>query len=333
MSANGGQANLNSTWSPATSRGLGGSQSPIPTAKVDEAKSLLDEVQSSLSNAQEYLASPGHEGIQEVHEKLTCACRLLLGGHQDTQDLVAERDRYRDLLLCQAQKKLALGGTNIAAEFSTLQEIKADIEQTLSRDVSDWAEEALPKFLSQAAVLPRLLAEVFSLCHDLVEERLQKHAEFFLGGLNVKDPMSEMDSETAGFMLQHMRRHYRSLFPIAGDDLETASSTVINSLKTWVSGEMADAGETTPELVTGLETVTEKYISFFVHAKLQHPPVVFGNDVGEEQRFDRNLHNPSIDGDFLEVGQKCVVVFPASMQETQEPSGFRTLKYVLPDTP
>lgn len=67
---------------------------------------------------------------------------------------------------------------------------------------------------------------------------------------------------------------------------------------------------------TELNRVVAEYFPILVGVTLlQRPTLVFSTDCGKEQRFDDMIHTALIDGDAIDKGRACVVVFPALLVE------------------
>ena len=314
---------------------------------VDEAQGLLREAVILLSKAKDGI--PGSGGgkprtpvneylaqTTKAHQILSKACRMLQAEGQAMVKTADERDRYRDILLSQQQKKLLASGTNIQAAFSTLLEIQANIKQIVTVTVSEWIEDTLSVLESHGHALPHLVAQIFIQCNEVIEHRHNEHLLFFLGGVKVDSQACGLDQETSDFMLQHMRRHYLTLFPLEGDDLQAACENIFNRLGAWLSEQTATWSESTAKEKMlenpGLHKVIKEYLFILVNTTLQHPPVEFAKDCGADEGFDLRLHEESIDGDALRAGEKCVVVFPALLAETEGTQGPKLLTktFVLP---
>lgn len=317
--------------------------------RIDKADNLLVKVDRYLAAFEDDTPRTGDDEprartdehllsqSKEAHKMLSEACLLLQSERRSMFEMVAERDRFRDIILCQQQKKLLATGTNIQAAYSTLLEIQANIRQTVTVGVSEWAEDTMAKLQPHDHILPHLLAQIFMHCNALVERRLRDHVSFFSGGGNVDISTCDMDQETADFMRDHLRRHYLTLFPLKGGDLQMACEQVFNGLGEWVADQVSNwtASFAKDHVLgnSGLNRVIEQYLVVLVNTSLQHPPVVFEGDCGTEQSFDPQIHADSIDGDALRAGDKCVVVFPALSAESEtapsEPKPVNK-KFVLP---
>lgn len=164
-------------------------------------------------------------------------------------------------------------------------------------------------------MLPRLLAQVFLSCHALVERRRLEIYWFFLNGSSAEQDMSiEMDQDTAEFMLRHMRAHFKTIFPLKGQQFEDAYGKVLSHLATWVADTLKlRTQEEAADLLANsrLRSTVDSYLYILVSATLQHPRAEFTDDCGEEQAFDLKIHAESIDGDHVKQGDSCVVVFPS----------------------
>lgn len=298
------------------------------TEQLAFATKMVGQTQESCDHTKERLAEET-EQKRKVDEQLRTVEVLRLSDRQEKEELEADRDRYKAIVQDMTSKRLLAGGTNIQATFPTLLEVQADIRRTLTVSVSEWVEDASPELLP-GITLQKLLTKLFSSCQDEVERYHGNFKTFFFGGAVAAYEGLEpnMDEATATFMRQHMRRHYRTLFPVADTPLQEVSRVVMARL----------AGDADPEagirhlVATGLETVIKEYLLILVGALLQHPPVEFANDCATEDVFDPKIHAESIDGDDVGAGDKCIVVFPALMADDRGGEGLQPLnkKYILP---
>ena len=286
----------------------------------DEIHAERGRLEDQLKEAQKRLQSISREK-DEISEKSQRLNVLLRGERQEKVEILAELARYKAAIATQIFDEKHV--ENDHALYLKKRQIKADVKQIMTVNAIEWAQEVFLKLDPKA--LPHLLARVFLECHALVEERRLEVHSFFLCGSNVhQDTATEMDLDTAKFMRRHMRLHFKNVFPVTGQQFEEAYVKVLNSLAGWMS-ESIDGltSQGAIELLggSGLRGIMEVYLNILVSAALQHPREEFTDDCGQEQAFDRNIHAHSIDGDHLNHGDTCLVVFPSL--PAQE-------KYVLP---
>lgn len=294
------------------------------------ANAMTGQAQESYHKAQEHLAAE-KEHKRKVEEKLRTVNVLRRSDRQEKEELEADRDRYKTIVQDIASKRLLAGGTNIQAAYPTLLELQAHIRRVLTDSVSEWIEDASP-VLDPGITLQHLLAQLFHACQDVVESHHGGIKAFFVGGPGAaregSDKANDMDESTASFMRQHMRRHYRTLFPVDGIPVQKACRRVISRL----AGDEADTEDRVRRLVaSGLENLIQEYLLVLVGALLQYPPVRFAGDCGMEAVFCPKVHAESIDGDDVATGDKCIIVFPALMKEV-DAKGLQPLNnaYILP---
>lgn len=244
--------------------------------------------------------------------------------------LQADRDRLQAIVEDRNASKLLPGGINV---FPTLLEMKADIRLALTVTVSEWVEEA-PLSLSTVVPLHRVLSRAFLECRNLVNSITEKHTVFMQGGMGSEGGTA--DDATVGIFRQHIRQNYRTLFPLTGEHLRRACAEVISKLGRWL--EASISGMIRRTIVwnlfqSKLDRVVAEYLPIVVGTMLQYPTVVFSEDCGKLQRFDATVHCESIDGDALNVGQACIVVFPALLIKREGHHGRRqplSKSYILP---
>ena len=229
-------------------------------------------------------------------------------------------------------------GDALLVPFPTASEIQDQIQSALHEQVLQWVEGMSDAFYKRTTNLSELLAQVFLQCQALVARRHQRHATFFLGQAVVEGgaQISVMDKETANFMLRHLRRHHRALYPVTpGGGLETACCEVVRELAGMVSINTERDVELEVDFLnqTGVKEVIKEYLSILVNVTL-NPPLAFDTDCGYVNGFDRKVHAYSVDGDVVHPGETCVVVFPALMGEPDAGKGLQPIgkKYILPMT-
>eukprot|EP00752_Nemacystus_decipiens_P002186 g2081.t1 len=302
-------------------------------ARLREAETMytkkhkeLEEVQARLVQEQQQLAVADTE-IRKTNE-------VLQRQNQEMRDLQADRDRLQAIVEDRSANRLLTGGINIQAAFPTLPEIESSIRRALSVTVSEWIEEAAPA-LPPAIHIPTMLSRVFVECQELVGGIVQMHTSFMEGGAGRDGEAGTIDEATADMFRQHIRRHHRGLFPLAGEQLQSACTRVISklgySLAYWFPDiPPSKVGEKL--LKTKLDQVVAEYLPILVGAQLQYPCVAFFNGCGTQQVFDAAIHAESIDGAAIEAGQLCFVVFPSTMVDHEGGQGFQPLSksYILP---
>lgn len=244
---------------------------------------------------------------------------LLQAERQENKMLLAKCNEYKGIIA--ASKILPPSVPNSQAKYlNSHQEIQAEIKQTLTVCVSEWAEGMCAQLGTHVSIVPQLLATIFSESQAEVERRrLEVHA-FFLCGSDVPTTTT-MDQDTAEFMLKHMRLYFKEIFPLTGKNVEEACDRIANELAEPIrvalgSAALEEAGKLFR--ANSLRKIIKSYLYILVCATLQHPRTKFRGDCGQEQYFDPQIHAPSIDGDALLPGDKCVVVFPAMKAEASD---------------
>lgn len=103
----------------------------------------------------------------------------------------------------------------------------------LTGTVSGWLkgmQAACSEGLRQALVLPWLLHKLFYLSTELIDERREELLNIFVGGgVSAAAADGALEEESA-YMLRHLRRHHRTVFPLSGDSLRTAVHNVMMAL-------------------------------------------------------------------------------------------------------
>ncbi|CAN0340250.1 unnamed protein product [Scytosiphon promiscuus] len=270
--------------------------------------------------------------VSRIKGRLIEAQARLQDLSQEKEKACNERHQLRALLQAECKAKAEVAGKlakyedaaaartlirveNANALYLNKREIEMKIRQIVPTTAIEWAEEVSPKLDPEACVLPRLLAQVFSECYALVENRRLEICSFFLCGSNVEQTSAmEMDQDTADFMLRHMRAHFKTIFPLTGQHFEDAYGKIINRLATWVSATLESrTTEEAAQLLASsrLRGIVESYLEIVVSAALQQPRAEFTDDCGEEQAFDLKVHAESICGAHVKHGNSCVVVFPS----------------------
>eukprot|EP00903_Cladosiphon_okamuranus_P013446 g12523.t1 len=292
----------------------------------------LGKARESYEHAQERLAEEQKQR-RKVDEKLRTLNVLRKSDRQEKNELEADRDRYKSIVQDMMSKRLLAGGTNIQAAFPTLLELQKDIRRALTMSVSEWIEDST-SVLNLGITPQHLLPQLFHACQNVVESYHGDIKAFFMGGPGADregcDKADDiMDESTASDMRQHMRRHYRRLFPIEGIPFQKAFCGITSRL----AGVDAGTEDRARRLaVSGLENIVQVYLPIMVGVLLQHPTVRFAGNCGMETAFCPKIHADSLDGDDVAAGDKCIIVFPALMREVEEAEGHQPLThaYILP---
>lgn len=103
---------------------------------------------------------------------------------------------------------------------------------SLTGTVSGWLkgmQAACSEGLRQALVLPWLLHKLFYLSTELIDERREELLNIFVGGGAAAAAEGAREEESA-YMLRHLRRHYRTVFPLSGANLRAAVHNVMMAL-------------------------------------------------------------------------------------------------------
>lgn len=195
------------------------------------------------------------------------------------------------------------------------------VRKTLTGAVSSWVSRVQGGCcdgIEEAEVLSWLLHKVFFLCAELIEERRESIVSVFRGRrAGTCDEDDNLDPSTAAFMHRHLCRHYLTLFPLSGGELEKVHEKIAWSLtksmmdSTEWSRMQHDSKAIVQELLqSGLREVVTEYLGIMVWCCLQQPPVTFTDDLGKLQRYDPDIHAEPVNGETSE-GDWCIVIFPA----------------------
>eukprot|EP00903_Cladosiphon_okamuranus_P013450 g12526.t1 len=296
--------------------------------QVAEAREERKEMKAHVAREQQKRAD---ERVQ-----LRKANVMLKGKDQELHDVLADRDRFQAMVQDSNTARLLAGGINIQAAFPTLPEIETRIRRALTATVSEWIEEATPVW-SHAGSVPVMLSRVFLECREMVDGVAGKLTWFMEGGIRSDGEIGETDEATVDLFRQHVRRHHRTLFPLTGEHLQNACRNVADKLivispaPSFPGLSPATDGKILM-LRDKLCRVVAEYLPIMVGATLQNPALIFAEDCGQQQLFNSTIHAESIDGDALDVGQQCLVVFPALLVKSEGDQGFRrvTKSYILP---
>lgn len=311
-----------------------------------ERSSTLEKLAKSEESLQEIRAkSSGDQmAMKDLIDKLESVKVQVYVVERANKQLKAERDRYRELCLKAAEENIQKEGYNLQAKYPQQPEIDGLITHTLEDTVSDWVidctETNLLGYLSPdrtQLLLPQLLVQVFRHCWNRVSGLHQRYVAVFAG---LSEPTGHMvhipDEATEYFMLQHMRRYYKSLYLLDVPDCDAEINEVISKLGAGMEAEYKlEATEVKSGLVkSGLAKVILEYFHIIAAITL-HPKIALADDWGQQQLFDPKVHAPSIDGDGLDKGHQCIVVFPALLKDVEggnqgEPP---SKKFVLPVPP
>lgn len=282
----------------------------------------LEEMQTRLEREQQLREDEG--------AKLRKANVLLRGQQQEIKDLQTEHDRLQAIVEERNAARLLAGGINIQAACATLPEIETLIRRALTVTVSEWIEDSTSS-LPPTVCISMVLSAIFFGCRELVNGIVRKHTAFMGGGIGSEGGPSTMDEATVDLFRQHIRRHHRTLFPLAGESLQRACNEVVYKAAHFLAP--TSSGKLSQELMnTKLGRVVAEYLPILVGVSLLHPPVVFSNDLSTMQPFNATVHAESIDGDAVHMGQACLVVFPALVAEREGEQGFHPVSkpYILP---
>eukprot|EP00752_Nemacystus_decipiens_P018725 g16788.t1 len=215
-----------------------------------------------------------------------------------------------------------------------LPDLLAATEQSLTGTVSAWLkgmQAACSEGLRQALVLPWLLHKLFYLSTELIDERREELLNIFVGGAG-----EGAREEESAYMLRHLRRHYRTVFPLSGDNLRTAVHNVMMAL----AHSMIDSEEWNPSAkdpiavqsalaASGLEQIVQEYLTIAVLCCLQHPVMTFTDDLGEVERYAPERHAEPLDGEAAR--EWCIIIFPAFVEAGGVPGQERVIgkRFVL----
>lgn len=117
------------------------------------------------------------------------------------------------------------------------------VHESLLGTVSLWVKGMQVAFSTEtkeALVLPWLLQKLFFLCAKLIDEKREELVTIFLGGIG--EGVAEqgatkcMPADTSEFMYRHLRLHHRTLFPLSGASLRSATEKIVRVLAQWWVG-------------------------------------------------------------------------------------------------
>lgn len=244
--------------------------------------------------------------------------------------------KYKELLNQHIARELSrpnAGAQQVGQTFLTLGKIRDKIRATMENTVNPWTETIVDLGesvkLQDAGSIPRVLLPVlFLVCLDEVTRCRRGIVGFFLG--NRGDRREEdMEPATATFMLEHMRQHHSTLFPLkAGEAVHNnkARGRVLEYIIGYLTKKLQlEDHELATNLIyaSGTEKIVDAYFEIIVNMELQDPPAVLTKECGAGTvQFDPNRHEKShVDGGgFADSKNKmCTVVFPALMQSMKEP--------------
>lgn len=230
-------------------------------------------------------------------------------------------DKTRRLLLTPCR-----GAADVDQKYLTLGGIVDEIGVTMKTDVREWinitSREGRSKY--PHFVLPSLFDE----CRIAVDRVRERIVSIFLGNAHGRSEC-DMDPTTARFMLNHMRRHYRTLFPITGKEWEkTLDKTLVRVARAFCSYYKCDE-ETAREVLdrNALKNLVQQYIYIIVNMQLQEPRAIFATDWAKTVPFNPDLHENSVDGhDFSDKRNNFVVVFPPLLESAEYPVPYSNSK-------
>ena len=167
------------------------------------------------------------------------------GGSTDGDELDSSRSRTAgtegSAPACSPKPPLSpLAGTPAgevgAGQGPELPDLLEAARLSLTGTVSGWLkgmQAACSEGLRQALVLPWLLHKLFYLSTELIDERREELLNIFVGGGAAAAAAAAAEGareEESAYMLRHLRRHYRTVFPLSGDNLRTAVHNVMMAL-------------------------------------------------------------------------------------------------------
>lgn len=293
------------------------------TRQLDVTVREYKQLEGRMSMTKLELHSCGEDKAQ-TKERLCKAKVLLACETRRREEAEQEGERCKTLLEAQTACRLLGGGINIQGDCLTLPEIEAEIRQTLTITGSEWVENAnfaLSEFVQSGWGVPKYLSEVFILCKEIIDCSRERYVDIFLGRVEGANE-ANMDPSAANFMRQHMRRHYLTLFPLAGNAFHEACRKLGSSFGRMIAKHVGS--DACPERITralvasGLEKVVARYLNILVGCAMQHPPVQFSGDCMEKQLFNTKTHAEPIDGDSLGQDCECMIVFPALLVKKEE---------------
>lgn len=269
-------------------------------------------------------------GLREADEAELRTVKVLHSrDHQKLVAVTADCDLFRKIVEQRDHDSLFLHGKYPQAVL----EIQANIRQAMKGAVRTWVH-GMPDD-DPGLNVPGVLAQVFLQCHALVRRQYLGYNAFFLGKPTVEGAQGDtMEEGTANFMLKHLRRHHRTLYPVAPrSGLERACRGVVEEMALMLRrNPTVDVATIVEYLIgTGVQEVIKIYLPIMVSVTL-HPPLAFAHDCGRIDDFNKKIHANSIDGDAVCAGEKCVVIFPALIGKQDDCEGLHPIgdKYILP---
>lgn len=140
----------------------------------------------------------------------------------------------------------------------TLEELIHGVRATLMGTVGRWVKGMQAECcagIRETEIIPWMLQKSFVFCAEVVQERREEVLAFFRGKRrDNKDARlledETLDPATAEFMHQHMRRHHRTLFPLAGEERRTAVRQITMGLaQSMMASNEWDPSQRDPEVV------------------------------------------------------------------------------------
>lgn len=275
-----------------------------------------------------------HSALERKLEETQCELDRTKGELGAVKEQVLARDEklieYEGLLDQHIASKLSrpnAGAQQVGQTFLTLGKIRDKIRDTMDDLVNPWTEKVVDLGESlkihDADSLPRaLLPALFQGCLNEVASCRWSIVHMFLGKRRDRKE-ADMEPATAAFMLEHMRQHQFTLFPLkAGEAVHNkAHGHVLDRIVEHLMKEFhLKDNQVAKTLIidSGTEKIVDAYFEIIVNAELQDPPAVFTGECGEGTvQFNPNLHETShVDGGaFSDSKNKmCTVVFPALLQ-------------------
>lgn len=209
--------------------------------------------------------------------------------------------------------------------IQSLPELKDVIAYAMRKTVNMWimkVDDVFPQ-----AILPQLFQE----CRKEMVDCRQGIVNVLLG--KVEGATEEnVGAARAKEMLDHMRRHHKTLFPLTpSTERDDVLRRVFGSISAHLQKTLGmPESQVEWRQDSGLEKVVVSYLEIIVNVLLQNPPAMFGSDCGdviqklEPKRrgrppsnndfFDEHRHSVPIDGGSLTEEGRYFVVFPALLE-------------------
>lgn len=220
-----------------------------------------------------------HLEVKKLSEKLTKTTVLLGSEREIRMHSEQHLERCQTVLRQQeAVRRSQFGRQSCRDEDDkfaglALHELVRSVRSTLMGTVSKWVKGMQAECcagIKETEIIPWMLQKSFFLCAEIVQERREEVLAFFRGKRrNSKDGRSledeTLDPATAEFMHRHMRRHHRTLFPLAGEERRTTVRQITLGLaQSMMASNEWDPMQRDPEVVvkalsaSGLAKVTRR---------------------------------------------------------------------------